>query len=314
MTQHTVLVVGAGVIGHRHMAAATLNGDRILAVVDGDRARADAAAVQYSADAFASLTDALAAVVPDIVVIATPSSQHHAQAVEALTAGVDVLVEKPHRVPGEDAAELARAIASGGGRYAVGMTTRHWPGMRAVASAISSRELGAVLSYSDRMHFTLTPDALAPWYFDRAISGGGVLLTNGCHALDRARALLGSDLALTSARLVTVIPDHGVEDSAELRLTAADGIPVDLSMLWSSGEPYGTGLTITGTDGFAHVNMDGRWLVSGRNGERSGPAITEQEPFDLQWASFIAAEQGFGLADLEPSLALIEQCYLEVTA
>jgi predicted dehydrogenase len=313
MTQRSVLVVGAGVIGHRHMQAATQFGERISAVADGDRARAEAAAAHYDAQPFSTMAEALGALTPDIVVIATPSTQHQAQSIEALASGAHVLVEKPHRVPADDAALLAEAVAAATGRYAVGMTTRHWPGVRAAASAVASGELGSVLSYTDRMHFALEPDALAPWYFDPAVSGGGVLLTNGVHAIDRARAILGADLSVLTSRLVTVFPTHGVEDSAELRLVTPEGIPVDLSMLWSPAAPHSTGLTITGTDGFAHVDMDGSWLVLGREGERRGGAVTDQEPFDLQWASFAAGEAGFGFDDLEPSLALIEQCYREVS-
>lgn len=314
MSQRSVLVVGAGVIGHRHMQAATTFGERISAVVDGDRARAEAAAAHYGAQPFASLTEALAGSEADVVVIATPSTQHQAQSIEALASGAQVLVEKPHRVPADDPTQLAAAVAGSTGRYAVGMTTRHWPGVRAVASAVATGELGSVLSYTDRMHFPLAPDDLAPWYFDRAVSGGGVLLTNGVHAIDRARAILAADLRVVTSRLVTVFPSHGVEDSAELRLVTPDGIPVDLSMLWSPALPHFTGLTITGTDGFAHVDMDGSWLIHGSAGERAGGAVTEQEPFDLQWASFASGESGFGFDDLEPSLALIEHVYREVSS
>lgn len=311
MTGRSVLVIGAGVIGHRHMQAAIGFGDHISAVVDGDRARADAAARQYGGMAFASLTEALAAGPADVIAIATPSPQHHAQAIEALASGADVLVEKPHRVPGDQADDLGAAVATAAGRYVVGMTTRHWPGVRAAASAVANGDLGTVLSYSDRMHFALAPDALPAWYFVRESSGGGVLLTNGVHAIDRARALLGSELTVVASRLVTVFPDHEVEDSAELRLVTGGGVPVDLSMLWSPAEPFATGLTITGTAGFAHVEMDGSWVVRTTTSHTQGDPVSDQEPFDLQWDSFSRAEPGFGFDDLEPSIALIEQCYRE---
>lgn len=311
MSARSVLILGAGVIGHRHMQAASAFGELISAVVDGDRARAEASAERYGAEAFVSLTDALEVVSPDIVVIATPSTQHQAQAIQALAAGAHVLVEKPHRVPADDPAELATAVAGSTGRYVVGMTTRHWPGVRAVAAAVAGGELGSLVSYTDRMHYPLAPDDLAPWYFDPAVSGGGVLLTNGVHAIDRARAVLGTGLARVSSRLLTVFPNHGVEDSAELRLSTPEGVPVDLSMLWSPVQPHHTGLTVTGTEGFAQVDMDGSWIVRGREGERSGGAHAEQEPFDLQWASFASGAPGFGFDDLEPTLALIEECYRE---
>src|SRR5665647_3517264 len=100
------------------MLAATTFGDRISSVVDGNRERGAAAAAQYGSVAFESLSDALAAGTPDVVVIATPSTQHQSQAIEALASGADVLVEKPHRVPEDDSAILALAVAGSRGRYA----------------------------------------------------------------------------------------------------------------------------------------------------------------------------------------------------
>jgi ABC-type dipeptide/oligopeptide/nickel transport system ATPase component len=92
---------------------------------------------------------------------------------------MDVLVEKPHRIPGQDPQALAEAIASSGKRYFVGMTTRHWPGVRAAARAAADGRLGRPLAYTDRIAYRLGPSDLAPWYFDPKTSGGGALLTNG---------------------------------------------------------------------------------------------------------------------------------------
>lgn len=306
MTGRAVLVVGAGVIGLRHLRAVAGAGDRVVAVVDGDRARAQAAADEFGGAAFTELAEALGAGA-DTAILATPSTAHLTQSVQALEAGLDVLVEKPHRVPGEDASVLSAAI--GAHRYMVGMTTRHWLGIRAIAAALDAGELGQVLSYDDRMHFRLGPDDLAPWYFDRAISGGGILLTNGVHAIDRARALLGAPLRVVQQRLVTVFPGHECEDSAELTLVTPDGIPVHLSMLWSPVEPIGGGLTVTGTAGVAHVAADGSWSLRTALGDRRGEAIDPDEPFAAQWAAFVAGVPGFGHDDLEPTLRLIEECY-----
>jgi predicted dehydrogenase len=311
MTGRAVLVVGAGVIGLRHLRAVVGAGDRVVAVVDGDRARAQAAADEFGGTAFTELTEALGAGA-DTAILATPSTVHLSQSVQALEAGLDVLVEKPHRVPDQRPAALAAAIE--GRRYMVGMTTRHWPGIRALAAALQGGELGQVLSYDDRMHFRLGPDDLAPWYFDRSVSGGGILLTNGVHALDRARALLGSPLSVVQQRFLTVFPDHECEDSAELTLVTSDGVPVRLSMLWSPVEPLGGGLTVTGTAGVAQVAPDGSWRLQTETSERAGGAIHPDEPFAAQWRAFVAGEPGFGHDDLEPTLQLIEQCYREAGA
>lgn len=320
MTGRRVLIVGAGMIGRRHAKAVLRSGDAVCAVVDANPERGRAFAAEFGGQAVASLDelDALDALdadgglpVADTAVIATPSPAHHAQSVRLLARGLDVLVEKPHRVPGQPAAELARAVAAGGGRYAIGMTTRHWPGVRALAAAVREGTLGRVLAYDDRMHFLLGPDDLPPWYFDPERSGGGILLTNGVHALDRARAVLGSALAVDRARLVTVFPDHGCEDSAELDLHGGDGTPVHISLLWSPVTPLGAGLQVTGTAGVARVEMDGSWRIVTAASEFHGPAIDDDEPFARQWEAFRAGEPGFALDDLEPTLELIEAVYRE---
>ncbi len=312
MSARRVLIVGAGVIGRRHATAVLRGGDTVTAVVDADPERGRAFAAEFGGDAFASLDLLEARQRADTAVIATPSPAHHAQAVQLLAQGLDVLVEKPHRVPGQPAAELARAAAAGGGRYVVGMTTRHWPGVRALAAAVRDGTLGRVLAYDDRMHFRLGPDDLPPWYFDPARSGGGVLLTNGVHALDRARAVLGAALTVDGARLTTVFPGHDCEDSAELDLHAGDGTPVRVSLLLSPVVPLGAGLQVTGTAGVARVEMDGSWRIRTADAESGGPALADDdEPFTRQWEAFREGEPGFGLDDLEPTLALIERIYRE---
>jgi predicted dehydrogenase len=308
VTALRVVIVGAGVIGRRQADAVRALGDQVVGFADPDLARAQRLAADYGAAAYPDPA-ALPAGLADAAVIASPSFAHHAQAVVLLEQGMDVLVEKPHRIPGEAPGTLAKAIAASGRRYFVGMTTRHWPGMRAAARAVADGRLGRLLSYADRIQYRLGPDDLAPWYFDPKTSGGGAVLTNGVHSLDRARALLSAPLELRASTLATVFPGHGCEDVAHLELRTAAGLPVTLDVAWSPYQPAGTGLQITGTDGVARVEMDGSWLVATVAVEERGGAITLDEPFRRQWQAFRDHEPGFGLDDLEPTLAIIEEIY-----
>lgn len=304
-----VLVVGAGVMGHRHAAAVRAAGDRIAVVVDADAARA--AALDADAAAVTTLDEALLrADELDAAIVATPSGAHLEQTLALAAAGIPVLVEKPHRVPGQDPAPLLAAVAAGAD-VMVGMSTRHWPGIVAAAEAVAAGELGDILSYVDRMGFRLDAGALPPWYFDTATSGGGVLVTNGVHALDRAAALLGAPLAEISGRLTPVLPGHAVEDHAVVRFRVGrtEGL---VELLWMPYPPAGTGLVITGTLGVATVGMDGAWRIETDGETREGPAIDiDVEPFARQWGAFRRRDPGFAVADLEPTLALIEQLYRE---
>lgn len=313
MSPLRVLVVGAGEMGREHAAAVQAAGDHVVAIADENPERARELAGRSGATAYPSLEHALVAeqldALPlDTVVIATPSTQHLTQSLTALRAGLDVLVEKPHRVPGEDASAVRAALT--GRHYAVGMTTRHWPGVEALVDAARSGSLGEILSWVDRIHFRLADDALPGWYFDAKAAGGGVALTNGVHALDRARAALG-DLELDLARLTRVFAGHGTEDSAELRLRTRTGAPVDLSLLWAPYEPVATGIAVAGTTGAARVRMDGSWSVVTADGHADGPPVDAGEPFARQWEAFRSRWPGFGLDELEPTLELVEKIYEE---
>lgn len=302
-----VLVVGAGVMGHRHAAAVRAAGDRVTVVVDADPDRARA--LDENALVHTDLMDAVALDGIDAAIIATPSFQHLDQLTALAAAGIPTLVEKPHRVPGQDPAPLRAAVAAGAEVF-VGMSTRHWPAYIELGRALAAGELGDPLTYTDRMAFALPEGALPDWYFDRARSGGGILVTNGIHGLDRARALLGP-LADVRADLRSILPGHDTEDHAAVRFDAGGATGL-IELLWAPYEPVATGLVITGTRGSAEVGMDGAWRISTDRGIREGAAIDlDVLPFIAQWRAFREGAPGFGIDDLEPSLTLIESLYRE---
>jgi predicted dehydrogenase len=304
-----VLVVGAGVMGHRHAAAVRAAGDRVTVVVDADPDRART--LDQNALVHTALADAVALGGLDAAIVATPSFQHLDQLTVLAAAGIPTLVEKPHRVPGQDPTALRLAVAAGAEVF-VGMSTRHWPAYVELGRALASGELGEPLTYTDRMAFALPDGALPDWYFDRSRSGGGVLVTNGIHALDRARALLGP-LSHVRADLRSVLPGHDTEDHAAVSFHA-NGATGLIDLLWAPYDPVATGLVIAGTRGAAQVGMDGAWRISTGQGIREGAAIDlDVLPFIAQWRAFCEGASGFGVDDLEPSITLIESLYREAS-
>lgn len=310
MTPQRVLLVGAGAIGRNHANAVSIEGDVVAAVVDPERTRAQA--LVPGATPYPTIGEAIAGGHTfDAAIVASPSALHVSHATELLTHGLPVLLEKPHRIPGQSVGELNDLVAAGG-VLQIGMSTRHWPGMVELHRAVHSGELGTVISCSDRVGFQLEPGALASWYFDRRLSGGGVLVTNGVHALDRVRWLLGEDLILLSSWLSANPAEVTGEREAALLATTATGVQIHVSVSWSTFPPQGTGLLISGTKGTGFVGMSGAWSILSEAGERRGAAIDlETEPFVRQWRSFLQRVSGFGLDDLEPTITLIERIYEE---
>ena len=96
MKRLRVGVVGAG-IGASHIEAYQALPDlyEVAAICDIDQARAAAVADKFAVPAVVSHLDDLFARDLDIVDICTPSGLHQAQAIAALEAGFDTVVEKP---------------------------------------------------------------------------------------------------------------------------------------------------------------------------------------------------------------------------
>ena len=106
----SVVIVGAGLMGRWHLAAARRSGARIAAVVDRDLDRAGA--LGGRALARGSLTEALRQPV-EIVHVCTPPGSHLSLCQEALAAGRHVIVEKPATSTADEAVVLdaaARAV------------------------------------------------------------------------------------------------------------------------------------------------------------------------------------------------------------
>lgn len=306
-----VLVIGAGWAARRHVAALRAAGDRVVAVVDPDAARAATLAAPDGAICAATL-DALLAAPPalDAAIVASPTAEHLAQATALARLGIPQLVEKPHRLPGEPVAPLRAALAAGGAPLQVGMTLRHHAGARLLRDALRDGRLGRVLWYADRVWFGISGELLPAWYFARRAAGGGVLATNGIHALDRAAWLLGEPLALRRVALADG-GGRGVEDTAQLELESAGGTGVSISLVWARHPIDPSALRVVGTRGTARLDLDGALRIATEDGSEEHGAATEGEPFARQWRVFSSPDPRPGLDELEPSLRLVEQAYAD---
>jgi len=89
-----VAIVGAGLMGRWHAAAARRAGARVVAVVDGDRARAALLARRHGAASGATL-QALQGAQPTVAHLCTPADSHLALAQQAFELGLHVVCEKP---------------------------------------------------------------------------------------------------------------------------------------------------------------------------------------------------------------------------
>lgn len=105
MSRLRTAVVGVGYLGNFHARKyAALPDVELIAVVDSDAARASEVAAACACTAFTDYRELIGLV--DAVSVVVPTQYHHQVALDFLSAGVHVLIEKPITVTIEQADEL----------------------------------------------------------------------------------------------------------------------------------------------------------------------------------------------------------------
>ncbi len=121
----------------------------------------------------------------DAVVLATPHSQHQAQALAAIAARKHVFVEKPLTLDLASARAVADAAHKSGLILAVGLTRRFHPSVGELRARVRDGRLGDVMTLVAQ-HTTSTAQFVAPdnWRAAPEEAPGGAFTAVGVHALD----------------------------------------------------------------------------------------------------------------------------------
>lgn len=209
-----VAVVGAGRMGRHHARNyRQIPHCRLVAVVDGDPARAQAAAQEFGCRAFVSSAELLASPErPDAVSIAVPTIHHRLVAEEFLAAGVHLLVEKPLAPTPQDARAMVELAQRRGCVLQAGHSERFNPVVRALNS------------YQLHPQF-LEVHRISPMTF-RSIDVG-VVLDMMIHDIDIVHHFVKSPVQSVAAVGVSVIGQ--CEDVANARLVFANGCVANLT-------------------------------------------------------------------------------------
>jgi UDP-N-acetyl-2-amino-2-deoxyglucuronate dehydrogenase len=190
-----IALVGAGVIGAVHGEVISQLADRLelVAVVDVHSDRAERLAAERGGKVFASLTEALAAVPIDIVVVCTPTGRHGEVAIEALEAGKHVIIEKPAETTVAKTDLIIEARRKAGKLAAVISQHRFDKSTEIALAAIEKGELGrlttgiASIDWWRGQTYYDSGDWRGTWELD----GGGALMNQGVHTVDLLVATMG---------------------------------------------------------------------------------------------------------------------------
>jgi len=197
MSNVTIGVIGAGLIGRKHLRKISEQPDYdLVGIAD---VNVDAVAGEFpKTRVFADYRKLLDEARPQAVIIASPNQLHAETGIECARRGIHILIEKPVTDTLRTAAALMAEIRKGGIKSLVGHHRRHHLQVRTLKALLGEGRIGDVVGVSAiwATHKPADYFEIAPW---RTEPGGGPILLNLIHEIDFLRFTVGEIVAVEAA-------------------------------------------------------------------------------------------------------------------
>ena len=299
-TIHTPVLRGAGLTV---AAVSTTNDERAAA------ARDDHPGVQV----VPGLEELLAVPDLDVVVLASPSGAHAAQARAVADAGLVCVVDKPLAVDAASAADVVRHAAGRGAPLTVFQNRRFDAEQQTVVTVVRERLVGEAFRYEARWE-RWRPVPRDRWRENATpAEGGGILLDLHTHLVDGAVQLFGPVVTVAATVTSRTTPS---EDDAFLVCRHVSGVVSHLSATSVAGAP-GPRVRLLGTQAaYVLADFEGEahpwtgqsddddahcgWLYRGDTREPVARAEGSQVDFYRAVAAAVASDDPQALMPVDP--------------
>jgi predicted dehydrogenase len=194
VSKFNVAVIGCGAISRTHIDSINKIGMLSLkAVCDTDMKKAVAAAGKYGCKAYKNYKEVLGDKEINAVHILTPHYLHVPMALDALSAGKHVVLEKPVGINPEEIDKLIAAERESRARIGVVLQNRYNPTSQAMKSAIESGAMGKLIAAKGLLMWHRDDGYYlnSGWRGKWGTEGGGLLINQAIHTLDLLRFLGG---------------------------------------------------------------------------------------------------------------------------
>ena len=285
-----VAVQGAGNVATEHLKAYLRNpGCRVVAIGSRTREGAAAKARQVGLDPSEigihdDLDELLAQPDLDAISICTPHARHAQETIAAARAGKHALIEKPVATNRDDLHAMDRAVREAGVRTVVSFVLRWNPSVLAAKAMRDEGFFGEpIYVQADYWH---SPEQSgypgAAGRLRRATIDA--ILSGGCHAVDLARYLMGSDVVEVTALEATALDGLPRAANQVALVRFANGKAGKVSAITEPWIPYQFNVDLLGTEG----------------GLRDNRFYSRKLPGVLDWATFPTILPNSGLVGHHP--------------
>jgi len=270
-----VAVIGTGFWGRNHARVfKELAETELLAICDIDAERARSVAKQFGVTPYTSTGKMLKNENIEAVSICTWSTSLAREALKALKAGKNVLVEKPMAESVKQAENLLKTAEKEGLHLTVGFLMRFIPGLQHIRNALEDKTLGEPVCASAKR--------VGQW--PERIGDVGVVKDTAIHDLDVMRYVFDEDPVAVYAKTGS-IAHRKFEDYAQIMLAFKGGKSAFIESNWLT--PYKTRVfMITGSEAIMKLDYITQELTIENARETVQPRYTVQEPLKLELQHF----------------------------
>ena len=275
-TRIGVAIQGAGNVSTGHLRA-YLNNPACQVVAVGSRTRDGAAArarqVGLDPDQIGIYDDYEALLAHpglDALSICTPPARHAQETIAAARAGKHILIEKPVATSVAELHGMAAAVRAAGVRTVVSFVLRWNPLVETARALLADGALGRLL-YVQTDYWHNGEQSGYPGARGRLLRNTlSAMVSGGCHAVDMARYLMGSDIVEVTALEFTAIEGLTAPANQTALVRFANGMAGKVSACTEPWLPYQFNIDLLGTDGALRDNR----------------LYTRKLPGALDWAVF----------------------------
>ena len=291
-----VAVQGVGNVGTEHLKAYLANPHCAVVALGGrTKARAAAKARQVGLDPeriglYDDYNALLAHPGLDALSICTPHARHAAETIAAAGAGKHILIEKPVALTPDDLRAMDAAVTAAGVRTTVSFVLRWNPLVTTAKALLDDGAFGRPL-YVQTDYWHNAEQGGYPGAKGRLGRGTvSAMVSGGCHAMDLARYLMGSDIVEVTALDFTTLDALAAPLNQAALVRFANGMAGKVSACTEQWMPYQFNIDLLGTDG---ALRDDRFY-------------TRKLPATLGWASFPTILPNSGAVSHHPFPAEID--------
>jgi predicted dehydrogenase len=228
-------IVGLGDFGTKQIIPnfADCQRSRLVALVSGDRAKADRYAAQYGVknqniynyQNFDRIRDNPEI---DVVYIILPNGMHHEYTIRGFQAGKNVMCEKPMANTVKECEEMIATGRKANKKLMIAYRAQYEPFNLAAIEKCRNGELGRLKTIVADHGRNLNPqEKRDQWRMNKKLAGGGSLYDIGIYSLNAARYLAGEEPIEISAQVFSTPDDprfKEVEENVNFTLKFPSGV------------------------------------------------------------------------------------------